>query len=160
MRRVSTVRSRSVKQEDVLAQKLNAYPVAGSGSNPFRKGDIRNATFLAEVKYTDKPFYILRISTWDKIRKEATADGLRIPIMLVDLNYETPEQTTLAIVDANLLDAHIIKAYPARFSFATTNSSVRVSADKVPSYVTFEGKSKTRLFIGELRRMIDFIDRV
>ena len=161
-RRVTTVRNRSVKQEQNLAGMLKgAGTVTGSGSNPFRKGDIRSDAFLIEAKYTDKDFYILRLNTWQKIVRGAVADGLRIPAMLVDLKYETPEQKTLVIVDANLIDAKLVKAYPANFAINTTNSSCKITDDFLPKYVTFfnlKGRVVAGLFIGELKHMQTFLN--
>ena len=80
------VKKKSQKQEKSVAKDLNAKTVIASGALWGSKGDVRHDQFLVECKTTDKPFYSLTMKVWEKIEKEAVKDGLRIPVMCVDLN--------------------------------------------------------------------------
>ena len=75
----------SQKQEKKVAEELNANTVVASGAKWGSKGDVRSDRYLVECKMTQKPFYSLTKSTWEKIQKEATKDGLRIPMMCIDV---------------------------------------------------------------------------
>lgn len=76
----------SQKQEKSVAEEFNAKTVVASGAKWGSKGDVRNDKYLIECKITQKPFYSLTKSTWEKIEKEAIKDGLRIPMMCVDVD--------------------------------------------------------------------------
>lgn len=76
----------SQKQERAVAEEFNAKTVVASGAKWGSKGDVRNDKYLIECKMTQKPFYSLTKSTWEKIEKEAIKDGLRIPMMCVDVD--------------------------------------------------------------------------
>lgn len=75
----------SQKQEKSVAEEFNAKTVVASGAMWGSKGDVRNDKYLIECKMTQKPFYSLTKSTWEKIEKEAIKDGLRIPMMCIDV---------------------------------------------------------------------------
>lgn len=76
----------SQKQEKKVAEELNANTVIASGSMWGSKGDVRNDKYLIECKMTQRPFYSLTKSVWEKIQKEAIKDGLRIPMMCIDVD--------------------------------------------------------------------------
>lgn len=78
-------REKSQKQEARVAQELNGKVVIASGALWGSKGDVRNSTFLVECKITSQDYYRLEFSIWNKIRKEATRDGIRVPVMCIDL---------------------------------------------------------------------------
>lgn len=75
----------SQQQEKKVAEELNATIVVASGAKWGSKGDVRSDKYLVECKMTQKPFYSLTKSVWEKIHKEAIKDGLRIPMMCVDV---------------------------------------------------------------------------
>ena len=79
------VKKKSQLQEKSVAKDLNARVVVASGALWGSKGDVRHDNLLVECKTTDKDFYSLTIATWEKIEKEAIKDGLRIPVMCVDI---------------------------------------------------------------------------
>lgn len=85
MARVGTTKYESNKQEKRVAGELNARTVIASGSLWGSKGDVRSENYLVECKTTAKDFYTLDLNTWNKIEKEAIKDGLRIPVMNIDL---------------------------------------------------------------------------
>lgn len=80
------VKKKSQKQEKSVAKDLNARTVVASGALWGSKGDVRHDNLLVECKTTDKSFYSLTMQVWEKIEKEAIRDGLRLPVMCIDLN--------------------------------------------------------------------------
>lgn len=80
------VKKKSQLQEKSVAKDLNAKTVVASGALWGSKGDVRHDEFLVECKTTEKPYYSLTMKVWEKIEKEAVRDGLRIPLMCVDIN--------------------------------------------------------------------------
>ena len=80
------VKKKSQIQEKSVAKDLEAKTVVASGALWGSKGDVRHDDFLVECKTTEKPFYSLTMKVWEKIEKEAVRDGLRIPLMCVDVN--------------------------------------------------------------------------
>lgn len=79
-------RAKSKKQESKVAKELSGKVTPASGALWGAKADVRNDIFLIECKTTEKDFYSLTYNTWNKIYKEAIKDGLRIPVMCIDLN--------------------------------------------------------------------------
>lgn len=79
---------KSKDQESKVAKELAGRVTPASGALWGAKGDVRNDVFLVECKTTSKPFYTLTFATWSKIYKEAIRDGLRIPVMCIDLEKE------------------------------------------------------------------------
>lgn len=80
------VKKKSQLQEKSVAKDLNAKTVIASGALWGSKGDVRHDEFLVECKTTEKSFYSLTMKVWEKIEKEAVRDGLRIPLMCIDIN--------------------------------------------------------------------------
>ena len=80
------VKKKSQLQEKSVAKDLDAKTVVASGALWGNKGDVRHDDFLVECKTTEKPYYSLTMKVWEKIEKEAVRDGLRIPLMCVDIN--------------------------------------------------------------------------
>lgn len=80
------VKKKSQLQEKSVAKDLDAKTVIASGALWGSKGDVRHDDFLVECKTTEKPYYSLTMKVWEKIEKEAIKDGLRIPLMCIDIN--------------------------------------------------------------------------
>ena len=80
------IKKKSQLQEKSVAKDLDARTVIASGSLWGSKGDVRHDDFLVECKTTEKPYYSLTMKVWEKIEKEAIKDGLRIPLMCIDIN--------------------------------------------------------------------------
>lgn len=78
-------RKRSQRQEKSVAKKFKGSLTVGSGSKWFSKGDVRTDKFLIECKTTFKDYYTLTSKVWEKIEREADLDGMRIPLMVIDL---------------------------------------------------------------------------
>lgn len=75
----------SKRQEKRIAKEMNARVTIASGALDFQKADVRNDLYLVEAKTTEKPYYPLTLTTWKKIEDQALKDGLRVPVMCVDL---------------------------------------------------------------------------
>ena len=80
------VKKKSQLQEKSVAKDLEARTVVASGALWSAKADVRSDNLLVECKTTNRGFYSVTISTWEKIEKEAVKDGLRLPVMCVDIN--------------------------------------------------------------------------
>ena len=76
----------SKKQEKRVAKETKGRTTPASGAFWSAKADVRSKLFLVECKTTQKDFYSLTEVVWSKIYKEAVKDGMRIPIMCIDLN--------------------------------------------------------------------------
>ena len=79
------VKKKSQLQEKSVATDLNARTVVASGALWGSKGDVRHDNLLVECKTTDKDYYSLTLATWNKIEREAVKDGLRLPVMCIDI---------------------------------------------------------------------------
>ena len=79
------LKKRSKKQEEKIAKDIGGRTTPASGALWFAKADVRNDKYLIEAKFTDSDRYPLKYTTWDKIRREAINDGLRIPVMQIDI---------------------------------------------------------------------------
>ena len=89
IKKAKNTKVNSKKQESRIAKELNAKTTIASGSLYFQKADVRNDMYLVEAKTTEKNFYSLTYSTWERIEKQALRDGMRIPLMCIDtLNGE------------------------------------------------------------------------
>ena len=72
-------------QEKRVAKELNARTTIASGSLYFQKADVRSEHMLVECKTTSKNYYSLTHTTWERIEKQALKDGMRTPVMCIDL---------------------------------------------------------------------------
>ena len=79
------LKKRSKKQEEKIAKDIGGRTTPASGALWAFKGDVRNDKYLIEAKFTDSNKYQLKYTTWDKIKHEAINDGLRIPVMQIDI---------------------------------------------------------------------------
>ena len=117
------VKKRSRKQEEQIAKDLGGKPTIASGALYFQKADVRSDIFLCEAKFTDKDKYVLTLQTWEKIRKEALRDRMRIPLMMIEL----PE-VSLAVL--NIDDFYGLIPCTLTFDLASfRGSKTRVALD-------------------------------
>lgn len=79
------IKRKSKLQENRTAKEFNGRTTVASGAMYHSKGDVKTSTLLIENKYTDAPFYMLKLSVWRKIMQEATKEALRVPVMQLDL---------------------------------------------------------------------------
>lgn len=121
---MSYIKRKSKKQEDRTAKDFGGRVTPASGALDGCKGDVRTPLFLIENKFTDKDYYLLNAKIWDKIWKEATKDGLRIPIMQIDID-------SLNLVVLNLYDfLEYCKEYKEVQSYCTDKRSFKMEQKK------------------------------
>lgn len=147
----------SKKQEKRIAKEMNAKVTIASGALDFQKADVRNEQYLVEAKTTEKPYYPLNITTWKKIEQQALKDGLRTPVMCVDIN---DGKSSLAILNVHDFEAlkeenvgkyNIIKVIPSLFAKKSTRitesimSITYVGSNNLPTInyqmISFEDKT-------------------
>ena len=80
-----TNKEASTKQESMIAKSLAWKTVTGSGSTPFRKGDVVSDKWLGECKtHTSSGHKIVfDLDVWSKIKDEAQVHN-RFPVLFVD----------------------------------------------------------------------------
>lgn len=89
---------KSVIQEKKIAKDINGKTTIASGSTWIQKADVRTDTYLIEAKTTEKSYYPLGFNTWYRINEQAVKDGLRIPLMSIELNNGEATSTHLAVM--------------------------------------------------------------
>jgi hypothetical protein len=83
----------SVSQEKRVAKQMAGRRVAGSGSMPGNKGDVRADGWLVEAKMTKGVRFTITLALWRKIYGEAVMAG-RLPVMQLELAGRT-----VAVID-------------------------------------------------------------
>lgn len=81
----NTTKYLSNKQEKQVAKDIGGKTVIASGSLWGMKSDARSDKYLIECKTTQKESYRLTASTWEKVTHEAINDGLRVPVMCIEV---------------------------------------------------------------------------
>lgn len=133
----------SNKQEKRVAKEIGGKQVVASGSKWGSKGDVRGDLFLIECKTTRRKFYTLNLSTWLKIQREAIKDGIRTPLMCIDLENG---KTKLAVFKVGTFDVDAFCVYNGNYR---ANKSVRVTEDFIGKIILFDTKPEIRLQICE-----------
>ena len=82
---MKTIKRRSQKQEKSVAKDFNARVTVASGALWGSKGDVRNSKYLIECKTTEKDYYSLTATVWEKIEQKTIKNHMRIPLMVIDL---------------------------------------------------------------------------
>lgn len=117
-------------QEKRISKEIGGKVTIASGALDFQKADVRNDMYLVEAKTTEKPYYPLSLATWKKIEEQALRDGLRIPVMCIDLE---DGNKSLAILHNNDFQP-LIDNFKDSFKFSKVvpslyaKKSVRVNA--------------------------------
>ena len=96
----SIKQKRSRRQEQKTAKETDGRTTPASGSRWHQKADVRSDKFLIECKTTAKDSYRLTAKTWEKIYKEALRDGIREPVMRIDLRTEHGDIVSFAVMYA------------------------------------------------------------
>lgn len=132
---------KSTKQEKRVAKEIGGRTVVASGAIDFFKGDVRSEDYLVECKTTAKDYYVLNLTTWLKIQREALRDGMREPIMCIDL---LDGEKRFAVVDMDSFTEYVIwlpKSHKVSNYKCTVKRSVKISSDcadeKKSGIVTF-----------------------
>ncbi len=89
----------SKKQEKRVAKELGGKTVVASGALWGAKGDVRLDKFLIECKTTEKSEYVLDVRTWQKIATEALRDGMRTPLMQIELESGKTRLAVISYID-------------------------------------------------------------
>ena len=92
MAKKGTTKYKSNLQEKSVAKQFGGKQVIASGALWFAHSDVRNDKFLIECKTTEKDFYTITAKVWEKICKEAVRDGLRDPLLIIDLHNNHKER--------------------------------------------------------------------
>jgi hypothetical protein len=85
-------------QEKRVAKELKGKTTIASGATDLQKADVRTEAFLVEAKTTAYSHYSLTLKTWDRVREQALRDGMRIPLMCIDLRDGVNK---IAVIDHN-----------------------------------------------------------
>ena len=105
-----TNKEASTKQEKMVADYMGWHVVSGSGSRPFRPGDVKNEHYLMECKThtTEQTNIVFYKKHWDKIVIESTSTHKR-PVLITD-NGTQDVSRTWVIVHWNTLpeNCHVI----------------------------------------------------
>lgn len=130
MAKKTTTKYNSNIQEKRVAKELNADVTVASGALWGQKGDVRNEQFLVECKTTHNKFYSLNRNIWSKIEKEAVNDGIRLPIMCIDLEDGKNRIAVIKYLDFIGLDLDTKAQYLGNsIPELVENKSFRVNAD-------------------------------
>ena len=90
----------------MTAKETKGRATPASGSRWHSKGDVRTEKFLIECKTTEKDCYRLSAKTWEKIANEALRDGMKEPVMRIDLRTKFGDTVAFAVCDGLFLDGH------------------------------------------------------
>jgi len=97
----------SKKRENKLASDMEGKRHALSGALWWKKGDVSDAHFLWEDKFTSNTYYTLSLKILDKIKKEALAVGkipiLRIGFMPKNENFVVLQSQYCAVAPNNII---------------------------------------------------------
>lgn len=136
---IKTVKKKSSLQEKRTARDFKGRTQLASGALWGMKGDVRtgeartssfnNDDFLIENKYTDKNFYSLTTTTWNKIQKEAIRDNMRKGIMQIDI-----KDTSLVVLDYNDY-LEIFEGYDIELKeINNISKSIRIYSDDIEPF--------------------------
>lgn len=109
---MDTRKRKSKDQESRVAKELSGRVTPASGAMWGAKADVRNDLFLVECKTTEKLSYRLTFNVWHKIYKEAIKDGLRTPVMSIDIQNGKHKYAVMCTKDLSLgeLDHLVVKS--------------------------------------------------
>lgn len=134
MAKRNTTKYQSNKQEKRVAKDLEAKVTVASGALSFQKADVRHDQWLIECKTTSKPYYSLTERTWDKIESQAIKDGIRMPLMCIDLEDGKTKVVVMKYLDFLGLDYDLKAQYLGNPTpELTEKSSIRITGDFIGS---------------------------
>jgi hypothetical protein len=166
------VRKKSQNQEKSTAKKFGGKTVIASGALWASKADVRSDKFLVECKTTEKDFYSVSSRVWEKIEREAVRDGIRTPVLQVDIKDSSEYTKERYVVITKLYLESIITEVADIFDdYATMHKSFRVVGIPKDSYSiyysimkivpTARTKYTTGLFHNlALLRLDDFLEMI
>lgn len=135
---VKRIKRKSQKQESKVANDMGGRVLPGSGAIEGMKGDARtshltegtfnDSDYLVENKFTESDGYVLNRKTWEKIQKEALRDGMRIPIMQIDVEPTPYEKYSFVIQEIDPDFNHIPLGM-----YTQAKRSKHITKDIIPS---------------------------
>lgn len=141
-------KKKSQKQEQRTAKEFGGKVTPASGALDGAKGDVRTMDYLIENKFTDADRYTLSVKTWTKIEEEAVRDGLRTPMMQIDI-----QDVSLVVIDKYEL-LEVCTAYKCEH-VSTTAKSYTILKDDIDTthldvlFLTFTEHNKTLAILGK-----------
>lgn len=162
MAKKGTTKYKSDLQEKQVSKDVEGVTVIASGALWGSKGDVRTDTMLIECKTTEKLEYRLTLKVWDKIRREAIKDGLRTPVMCVELD---DGNTKLAVFEERAFD-HYVDWYeyrPLETIYQEEHISILLHAHRPWGYHTCKvlfdknGDTHTSLIVMSWRDFLNLI---
>ena len=151
-----TTKFKSNKQEQRVAKELGGKTVIASGSLWGSKGDVRHDQFLVECKTTEKSFYALTYEVWKKIQTEALRDGLRLPVMCIDLE---DGKHKLAVFDFALMYDHMDFFDQEIKTITVDKKSFRVTPVSALLEVKWEYQKPVRLVITDWDTFLEVVSQ-
>lgn len=133
------VKKKSQKQEKQVAKEIKGKTTIASGALYFQKADVRNDEFLVECKTTAKFYYSLKIDTWERINKQAIKDGMRIPVMCIDLEDGKNRMAVFSEPDFVFKDSYYLFAEVEQNEVLTPAKSYRINS--TPMVLSFNSMS-------------------
>lgn len=82
------LRNKWVKAEDAIAKLERGKKTPASGARWHSKGDVASSSRLVQVKSTDKKSFVLKLTDWDQIERQAAAAD-KEPVMVVEFSTPT-----------------------------------------------------------------------
>ena len=120
--------------EEEIAEYFDGKRQPGSGNKPLHPGDVRTEDYLIECKFTEKDFYSLHISTWEKICYEARNKGL-IPLFACRSkkggDFFLGNQIDFLDIEKELIDNGDKKSIIIKNSFSTSLKGKNCNYDVV-----------------------------
>lgn len=152
---MKTVRKRSQEQEKRVAKQLGGRVTPASGALWGAKGDVRQDKFLVECKTTEKDYYSLTDKVWNKIRSEAIRDGLRIPLMCIEIQGKS-----YAIIEKPMVEDYFGNRgiYPTDVEVEARSFRVRQLQDNKPIYYRINTWSLVTLAQIEWEQFLEISD--
>ena len=145
-------RASSRKQEKSVASEIGGRTTPASGALWGSKADVRSDIFLVECKTTKNRYYTLNVKTWEKIKKEAISDGLRVPVMCIDLNNGRDRYAIIRTEDTGDYESSV----SSDMAHSVCKSSVRVYGE---TRIVFEERG-TLLYDLHVIPWSDFLEKI
>lgn len=98
MAKKGTTKYKSNLQENTVAKDLGGRRQINSGAFWDKPADVKTDDLLVECKTTENGYYALTLDTWLKLLHESLKEGMRIPVMQIDLENG---KTRIAVMNAS-----------------------------------------------------------
>lgn len=102
---MAAAKNKGLIAEDRLVKRLAVLPpdwtpvkVAASGSVTHKKGDLKSARNLIENKQTDRDSFSMTRAVLNKIQREATEQGGRVPLLTVQMGAAESDEVRVVVM--------------------------------------------------------------